>query len=153
MGSLHRVAAALAVAGVAAGLREMPDGTRAEAAAAVSCELNRIVKSILLASAACLFLFLTPGDHQIDPAAAARLAGAALSHADGALVGRVTGFAIGGVAPAGSLTPLPTWADPRLLSFPCVRAAAGTPRHGFALPPAGMVRLAGATLAPVVAAG
>ena len=32
----------------------------------------------------------------------------------------VTGFAIGGVAPVGHLSPLPVWLDPRLLDFPLV---------------------------------
>lgn len=149
-GSLERVQAALAAAGVTAAVREMPDSTRtaAEAAAAAGCALDQIVKSILFAGAGeRLFLFLTPGGRQVDPAAAARLAGEPLGRADGATVRRVTGFAIGGVAPLGSLTPLPAWADPRLLDFPLVWAAAGTPRHIFALPPAEMIRIAGATVA------
>jgi prolyl-tRNA editing enzyme YbaK/EbsC (Cys-tRNA(Pro) deacylase) len=148
--SLARVRAALAAGGVAAEIREMPASTRtaAEAAAAVGCALDQIVKSILFAGASGrLVLFLTAGGNRIDPAAAGRLAGEPLGRADPAQVRAATGFAKGGVAPVGSLTALPAWADPRLLDFAEVWAAAGTPRHVFAVPPAVLLRLAAAEVA------
>jgi prolyl-tRNA editing enzyme YbaK/EbsC (Cys-tRNA(Pro) deacylase) len=63
-------------------------------------------------------------------------------------VREVTGFAIGGVAPLGHLTPSPVWMDPALMGFDTVWAAAGTPRHIFAIAPSALQRLAGAELAP-----
>jgi len=97
-----------------------------------------------------LRLFLTAGGNQVCPAKASALAGEALGRAAADAVRATTGFAIGGVAPVGHLTPLPTWFDPRLISFPVVWAAAGTPRHIFALSPEVLRRLTGATLADFV---
>jgi hypothetical protein len=45
------------------------------------------------------------------------LAGEALGRAEADLVRAQTGFAIGGVAPVGHLTPIRAWFDPRLLDF------------------------------------
>ncbi|MFN3972962.1 MAG: YbaK/EbsC family protein [Gemmobacter sp.] len=147
--SLGRVRAALAAAGEAVETLEMPSETRtAEQAAAAGCALDQIVKSILFAGGdGGVFLFLTAGGNRVDPAAASGLAGQALGRADADLVRRVTGFAIGGVAPIGHLTPLPVWMDPRLMEFPLVWAAAGTPRHIFGVSPHRLRDLAGAQLA------
>lgn len=153
--SLARVTAALRAAGLQITPLEMPGETRTaeQAAAAAGCGLDQIVKSILFAGATPdrLFLFLTAGGNRVDPARATALAGEALGRADIATVRTVTGFAIGGVAPLGHLTPLPTWLDPRLMDFPLVWAAAGTPRHIFPIAPADLHRLTGATLAPFTA--
>lgn len=83
----------------------------------------------------------------MDAARAGALAGEVLGRADADTVRQVTGFAIGGVAPLGHLTPLPLWIDPRLMAFPQVWAAAGTPRHIFAIAPADLVRITGAVTA------
>ena len=56
----------------------------------------------------------------------------------------LTGFAIGGVAPVGHLTEIAAFIDPRLLEFDQVWAAAGTPRHVFAISPDDLVRVSGA---------
>ncbi|NGQ92007.1 YbaK/EbsC family protein [Rhodobacter sp. HX-7-19] len=153
--SLARVTAALRAAGLQITPLEMPGETRTaeQAAAAAGCGLDQIVKSILFAGATPdrLFLFLTAGGNRVDPARATALAGEALGRADIDTVRTVTGFAIGGVAPLGHLTPLPTWLDPRLMDFPLVWAAAGTPRHIFPIAPADLHRLTGATLAPFTA--
>lgn len=148
--SLARVAAALQ----AAGLESEPVEARGEirtaeaAAADAGVAVDQIVKSILFqGTSGRLFLFLTAGGNRVDPAKAAALAGEALARAEVEVVRKVTGFAIGGVAPLGHLTPSPTFADPRLLDFPEVWAAAGTPRHMFRAPPQALVRAAGAVVA------
>jgi prolyl-tRNA editing enzyme YbaK/EbsC (Cys-tRNA(Pro) deacylase) len=150
--SVARVEAALAAAGIAVDIRRMDDSTRtaAEAAAAVGCALDQIVKSIVFQGAASghVRLFLTAGGNRVDPSRAAGRAGAALGKADAARVRAETGFAIGGVAPVGHLAPVPCWLDPRLLAFPVVWAAAGTPNHVFPIEPQALVRLTGATVAP-----
>lgn len=149
--SLARVRAALAAAGVDAQPLEMPGETRTaeQAAAAAGCELDQIVKSILFgAGSGRLYLFLTAGGNRVDAAKATALAGEPLGRADADQVRSVTGFAIGGVAPVGHLTPLPTWMDPRLMDFAQVWGAAGTPRHIFPIDPATLQRITGATLAP-----
>ncbi len=148
--SLARVKAALRAAGVVAEPLEMPGETRTadQAAAAAGCALDQIVKSILFAGVSGrLFLFLTAGGNQVAVDAASDLAGEPLGRAGADQVRRITGFAIGGVAPLGHLTPLPLWLDPRLLAFPLVWAAAGTPRHIFAIAPADLHRITGARLA------
>lgn len=153
--SLARVIAALQAAGVDARPLEMPDETRTalQAAAAAGCALDQIVKSILFKGqeSGRLFLFLTAGGNQVDPARAAALAGEPMGRADANEVRSVTGFAIGGVAPVGHLTPLPVWFDPRLLDFPVIWGAAGTPRHIFPIAPDALLRITGATPAPFTA--
>lgn len=150
--SLARVTATLQAAGLSITPLEMPSETRTaqQAATAAGVALDQIVKSILFAGATSgrLYLFLTAGGNQVDPDRATALAGEPLTRAEIDAVRRTTGFAIGGVAPVGHLTPLPTWFDPRLLEFPVIWAAAGTPRHIFPIAPADLHRLTGATLAP-----
>lgn len=150
--SLRRVETALQKAGLPTRIVEMPASTRTapEAAAAAGCALDQIVKSILFEGAQTgrLSLFLTAGGNRICPDRAAALAGEALVRADPQRVRAETGFAIGGVAPLGHLAAPPAWADPRLLDFPLVWAAAGTPRHVFAADPGALIAAAGAVLAP-----
>jgi prolyl-tRNA editing enzyme YbaK/EbsC (Cys-tRNA(Pro) deacylase) len=145
--SLARVRAALEAAGIAADIREMDASTRTaeEAAAAVGCALDQIVKSIVFRGEVSghVRLFLTAGGNRVSPAKAAALAGEPLGRADADLVRRETGFAIGGVAPVGHIAPVETWFDPRLQDFPIVWAAAGTPRHVFAIAPEALLRLTG----------
>ncbi len=149
--SLARVKAALQAAGLDVLPVEMPGETRtaADAAAAANCTLDQIVKSVILEGrdSKQLFLFLTAGGNQIDLDRAAHLAGEPLVRADIATVRSVTGFAIGGVAPLGHLTPLPAWIDPTLLTFAEVWAAAGTPRHIFPCAPSRLQQAANATAA------
>ncbi len=137
--SLKRVRAALEEAGVAVEIVEMSEGTRtaAEAAAAAGCEIDQIAKSIIFAGAESggLFLFITAGGNQVDPAKASALAGEELVRADAGEVRKMTGFAIGGVSPVGHLTAPTTFFDKRLSDFDVVWAAAGTPRHIFAICP------------------
>lgn len=155
--SLARVIRALADAGLRVTPLEMAAETRTavQAAAAAGCALDQIAKSIILAGQETgqLHLFLTAGGNQVDLDRAAALAGEPLGRADADPVRRVTGFAIGGVAPLGHLSPLPVHADPRLLAFAVVWAAAGTPRHIFPLAPADLLRITKATVADFAVPG
>lgn len=147
--SLARVIAALNAAGLATLPIEMPAETRTaqQAAAAAGCALDQIVKSILLqGESGRLCLFLTAGGNQVDVARASALAGETLGRAEIDTVRAVTGFAIGGVAPIGHLTPCPTWMDPRLMAFDTIWAAAGTPRHIFACAPADLLAASSAVI-------
>ena len=58
-----------------------------------------------------------------------------------------TGFAIGGVAPVGSLQPLPVFCDADLLEHDYVWAAAGAPHAVFRVEPRALAEAAGATVA------
>lgn len=146
--SLKRVRRALEEAGVAVEVLEMGESTRTaeEAAAAAGCALDQIVKSIIFRGkeSGHVRLFLTAGGNRVDEARASRLAGEPLGRADADLVRAETGFAIGGVAPVGLISAVPAWMDPRLDAFDLVWAAAGTPRHIFAIAPDLLARLSGA---------
>jgi prolyl-tRNA editing enzyme YbaK/EbsC (Cys-tRNA(Pro) deacylase) len=153
--SLKRVERALAEAGVATRVLEMAEGTRTaeDAARAAGCALDQIAKSIIFRAAARgdAVLFVTAGGNRVDAGKASALAGEPLGKADAELIRAQTGFAIGGVAPVGHLTPIRAWFDPRLLDFDVVWAAAGTPRHVFPIAPDVLLRLSGADLADFVA--
>ena len=73
-----------------------------------------------------------------------------MEKADAALIRLRTGFAIGGVAPVGHLTPSPVFLDPLLLTFPVIWAAAGTPHHIFAITPHDLLALTGAQVCDFV---
>ena len=149
--SLTRVTNALNAAGLAPKILALQDEARTalQASALAGCAVDQITKSILFwgQKTGGLFLFLTAGGHQVCPQKAAVAAQEPLEKADAALIRLRTGFAIGGVAPVGHLTPSPVWMDPALMGFDQVWAAAGTPRHIFAIAPSALQRLSGAELA------
>ncbi|MFC3167133.1 YbaK/EbsC family protein [Paracoccus fontiphilus] len=149
--SVARVRTALDAAGVKAEILEMADSTRtaADAAQAAGCALDQIAKSIIFRGEASghVVLFLTAGGNRVDPAKATAIAGQPLGKADAALIRAETGFAIGGVAPVGHPAPVAAFFDRRLLDFDRVWAAAGTPRHIFAIAPGVLLTLTGASLA------
>lgn len=148
--SLARVTAALQAAGVDSRPLEMPSETRTaqQAAQAAGCALDQIAKSIIFAGPSGQFyLFLTAGGGMVDLPLASALAGEALGRADATRVREITGFAIGGVAPLGHLTPLPLWMDENLLQFQTVWAAAGTPNHIFPIAPQDLARITQAKIA------
>jgi prolyl-tRNA editing enzyme YbaK/EbsC (Cys-tRNA(Pro) deacylase) len=149
--SLRRVETALADAGLAARVLEMAEGTRTagDAARAAGCAIDQIVKSIIFRGEASghVVLFLTAGGNRVDTAKASAVAGQALGRADADFVRAETGFAIGGVAPVGHLTAPATFFDPRLLEFDVVWAAAGTPRHVFAVDPRDLLRVTSSQVA------
>lgn len=145
--SVRRVEAALTGAGLDVRILDLGDCRTAEdAARSADCALDQIAKSMIFRgqdSGHCL-LFLTAGGNRVDPARAAALAGEPLGRADADLVRAETGFAIGGVAPVGHLRPLRAFWDPRLDDFDVIWAAAGTPRHVFAIAPAQLRDITGA---------
>jgi prolyl-tRNA editing enzyme YbaK/EbsC (Cys-tRNA(Pro) deacylase) len=146
--SLARVAAALQAVGLSGPIEAKGEIRTAEAAAAdVGVAVDQIVKSILFQGQSGLLLFLTAGGNRVDLNKAAVLVGDKLSRAEIDTVRSITGFAIGGVAPLGHLTPSPTFLDPRLLDFDEVWAAAGTPRHMFCVDPKILVKVTGASVA------
>lgn len=150
--SLRRVRAALEAAQLPDTITEVGQArTAQEAADSIGCAVDQIVKSMLFAHGDApdrLVLFLTAGGQQVDTGKATALAGQALTRADGLRVRAVTGFAVGGVAPIGHLTPLPVFMDPVLDAFDTVWAAAGTPRHVFSVSPEQLRRATGARTAP-----
>lgn len=148
--STARVRAALQAAGLDPQIRETALArTAADAAAAVGCAVDQIAKSIVFRgqTSGTALLFLTAGGNRVAEAKASALAGEPLGKADAALVRAQTGFAIGGVAPVGHLSPIRAFLDPRLLEFDLVWAAAGTPHHVFPIAPTDLLRISGAQAA------
>lgn len=150
---MHANAVRVVDAARAAGLRvevvEYPDGTRTaeQAAAAVGCDVSRIVKSLVFTVDGLPVVALVPGDARLDEALLSEVSGGLVARADAELVRSATGFPIGGVPPFGHATLLGTYVDDALLAHDTVWAAAGTPRHVFEVAPADLVRVAGGTVA------
>lgn len=148
--SLKRVKQALGAAGLETDVLEMPGETRtaADAAREAACEIDQIAKSIIFRgeTSDSVVLFVTAGGNRVDAAKASAVAGEPLGRADAAFVREKTGFAIGGVAPVGHLTPSHVFFDPRLMDFDTVYAAAGTPRHIFPAAPQALLSATGAEI-------
>jgi prolyl-tRNA editing enzyme YbaK/EbsC (Cys-tRNA(Pro) deacylase) len=143
--AVERVTAVLRDAGVAAEVREFPEGTRTapEAAAAVGCEVGQICKSLVFRVGAEPLLVIASGANRVDEARFGAV------KADAECVREHTGFAIGGVPPFGHATAIDTVLDEDLLRYDVVWAAAGTPRAVFAIAPAALVELCGGRVARV----
>jgi prolyl-tRNA editing enzyme YbaK/EbsC (Cys-tRNA(Pro) deacylase) len=145
-GSVERVRAALLAAGHADTITAFPTGTRtaADAAAAVGCTVAQIAKSIVFRAGSRPAVVITSGANRVDPARAAAALGVALARADADWVRETTGFAIGGVAPLGHLTPPLMLLDEDLLALDPIWAAAGSPSHVFRTTAAELGRMTGA---------
>jgi prolyl-tRNA editing enzyme YbaK/EbsC (Cys-tRNA(Pro) deacylase) len=154
-GSIERVIAAAADAGLAIEVRRMGASTRTaeEAATQCGCSVAQIVKSLVFQgeTSGRLFLFLVSGANQLDLARAAELVGEALKRADPRHVRDETGFAIGGVAPIGHLIAIPAFADETLLAYDRVWAAAGAHDAVFAAEPKALIEAAKAQVAALAA--
>jgi prolyl-tRNA editing enzyme YbaK/EbsC (Cys-tRNA(Pro) deacylase) len=159
-GSLARVQAALTAAGLGCEIRRFPDGTRtaADAAAAVGCEVAQIAKSIIFRAMPSdrVVLVLTSGAHRVNPdkvaaGLATQLAGDTLGRADAEFVRAKTGFAIGGVAPVGHITPPLVAMDQSLQNHSILWAAAGTADTVFAISPAQLIYLTSPLIMDVAA--
>ena len=143
----ERFTAAAAAHGIEVEVVEHPEGTRTaqDAAAAIGCELDQIVKSLVFVAVTrdggrMPVLALTAGGNRVDTDALARSLGArVVEKADADEVRSATGYAIGGTPPFGHATRLPTVLDERLLDFDVVWAAAGTPSTVFRLRPYDLV--------------
>jgi len=140
------VAAALRAAGAAGTPRVLPDSTRTalEAAAALGCEVGAIANSLVFTADGEPLLVLTSGAHRVDTAAlAGRLGVGRVRRADPDTVLAATGQVIGGVAPVGHPSPLPTVVDVALQAYDRVWAAAGSGNSVFPTSFDELVRITG----------
>lgn len=152
--SLKRVRSALESHGLTPDIVEVGQArTAAEAAASVGCDLDQIAKSIIFQArdTGLPVLFLTAGGNKVDLEKASKVAGTALDKSDAQIIRSHTGFAIGGVAPIGHLSPIRAWMDPRLFDFDVIWGAAGTPRHVFSIIPKILHEISGAQVADFTA--
>lgn len=133
-------------------IRRFPDATRtaAEAAAAVGCALDEIVKSLVFEADGVPVLVLMDGASRVDLERVRQELGAvAVTRANADRVRETTGYAIGGIPPFGHRTKTTVLADRGLLDHALVWAAAGTPHTVFPMDPASLVAHAGGTLVDV----
>jgi Cys-tRNA(Pro) deacylase len=146
--AVERVAVALREAQVDARIEEFAEGTATaqEAADAVGCKLQQIVKSLVFVTDESAAVVLIPGDRRADTAKVAKAFGAERAKvASPDEVRALTGFEPGAVAPF----PLPhvehVFVDRALLTQPELWIGAGSSRHLAAIRPADLIRLAHAT--------
>jgi len=131
-------------------VQRYPDGTRtaADAAAAVGCKIDQIVKSLVFMADVRPILILCSGARRIDEEKLAEYIGTEIRIAGASEVRAATGYAIGGTPPLGHTVPLKTVVDPHLMEFEEIWAAAGTPDSVFPIEPKKLVK---ATSGAVVA--
>ena len=125
-----------------------------EAAAALGADPATVFKTLLAKVDGGLTVAIVPVTGSLDlKALAAARGGKRAEMADPAEAQRATGYVVGGISPLGQRTRLPTVLDATAASFPTVLVSGG--RRGFdvELAPADLVRLTGATLAPVARPG
>lgn len=125
--------------------------TAADAAAAIGCEVAQIAKSLIFrgATSGRAVMVIASGADRVDEKKAAQAIGERIGRADADFVRETTGFAIGGVPPAGHRTKPITLIEERLMRFAEIWAAAGTPNAVFRLTPSDLVELTGGRVAAV----
>jgi prolyl-tRNA editing enzyme YbaK/EbsC (Cys-tRNA(Pro) deacylase) len=135
--SVARVRKALGEAGLASEIVELPGAARTAKAAAefLGCEVGQIANSLVfrLEKSGKPLLVMSSGGRRVDLERLAEAAGEPVGKADAAFVKEHTGFAIGGVAPVGHVTPIRTFVEKSLAAYGFVWAAAGHPHTVFSL--------------------
>ncbi len=123
-------------------VQRYPDGTRtaADAAAAVGCKIDQIVKSLVFMADVRPILILCSGARRVDEEKLAEYIGTEIRIAGASEVRAATGYAIGGTPPLGHTVPLKTVVDPHLMEFEEIWAAAGTPDSVFPIQPKELVK-------------
>ena len=148
---IARFLAAVEPLGLHPEIREFDESTHtaAEAAAAIGCGVEAIVKSLVFEADGAPLLVLASGPNRVDTAALGARLGALIGKADANSVKAASGYSIGGVPPLGLLSPMRTVCDETLLALPVVWAAAGSATAVFSIDPRELVRLSGAEVLPI----
>jgi Cys-tRNA(Pro) deacylase len=145
--SAARVQDALRALGINATVVELPATTRtaSEAALAIGCRVEQIVKSIVFRAktSGIAVLVVASGPNRINERTVAAMLGEAIEKATPDFVREHTGYVIGGVPPLGHREAIETFVDQDLLQYAEIWAAAGTPHAVFKLTPEDLVRMAG----------
>jgi prolyl-tRNA editing enzyme YbaK/EbsC (Cys-tRNA(Pro) deacylase) len=142
--SVERVASVLRERGVQARLEEFEHGTGSarDAARAVGCELEQIVKSLVFICDGAAVLALLPGDRRASVAKVAAATGAFDARvARPEEVVAATGFEPGAVAPFPAPQVVGTFIDHALLTQDVVWCGAGSDRHIMGLSPLEVARV------------
>ena len=151
----QRVQDALKALGVTSQVVELPESTRsaAEAAQAIGCRVEQIVKSLVFRGRSTnrSILAVVSGGNRVDEEKLAMLVAEPVAKADAEYVRQRTGYAIGGVPPVGHAESLVCVVDEDLLQYEQIWAAAGTPRAVFQLTPADLERITDGRVVSVAA--
>ncbi|MHA7269030.1 YbaK/EbsC family protein [Arthrobacter sp. HLT1-20] len=126
---VEKVRAALAAAGLADTVIEVPDSvaTAATAAAVLGCDVGAIANSLIFECSGAPLLILASGAAKVDVKLVAREHGLAkISRATPDFVLEHAGQPVGGVAPLGHPTPIRTFLDTSLAQYPVLWAGAGS---------------------------
>ena len=138
---------ALERAGIAAHIVELPGAARTAKAAAefLGCELGQIANSLVFRAATSdrAILVMSSGARRVSVEKLSAAVGEPIAKADADFVRAHTGFAIGGVAPAGHTGELVKFVDRALAAHDEIWAAAGHPHTLFSLTYAQLVALTG----------
>lgn len=150
--NIRRAIAAAAELGLDLDVTHFPQGTRTaqDAADAIGCPVDAIVKSLVLASDDGPLMVLASGGNRVSYGkveAASGRSGVRRADADAARV--ATSYPVGGVSPFGHPAPLLMLIDRDLLAFDRIWAAAGTPDSVFPVAPEALVTATGAQPADV----
>ncbi len=149
---VERVAAFIRTYGAEARIEEFTEGTPTaqDAAGAIGCALDQIVKSMLFDGGDRWVVALVPGDRRADLGKVARAASVPrVKIARGEQVQQVTGFEPGAVAPFPLEKVHTIVGDRALLALPIVWIGAGSKSHMAGLPPAELFRLTRAVPADI----
>ena len=151
----QRVQDALKALGVTSQVVELPELTRsaAEAAQAIGCRVEQIVKSLVFRGRSTNrpILAVVSGGNRVDEEKLAVLVAEPVAKADAEYVRQRTGYAIGGVPPVGHAESPVCVVDEDLLQYEQIWAAAGTPRAVFRLTPADLQRITDCRIASLAA--
>jgi len=145
--SAQKVQEALNVRGLPCRVVELPASTRTaqEAAQAVGCKVEQIVKSLIFRGKNTdkAILVLASGPNWVNEKRISELVTEPIEKANADFVRNKTGFVIGGVPPVGHKEPLDTFIDETLLQYEDLWAAAGTPNAVFQLRSADLKTMTG----------
>ncbi|AOW93624.1 EbsC protein [Rhodococcus sp. WMMA185] len=135
--SLHPNAARVAETLIARGhhgvivTQREPTHSAAEAAKSLKVHIGAITKSLVFMLDDDPILLLVSGAHSVDLVATGKRLQGELTRAPADMVQLATGQPIGGIAPLGHPTNLPTYVDNALAEYPELWAAAGQPNTVF----------------------
>jgi prolyl-tRNA editing enzyme YbaK/EbsC (Cys-tRNA(Pro) deacylase) len=143
--SAQKVQDALNRHGVACQVMELPGSTRTaqEAAQAIGCRVEQIAKSLVFQGKTTNrpVLVVASGLNRVNEKKLRDLLSEPVKKADAEFVREQTGFAIGGVPPAGHSKPMVIFIDEDLFKYEEIWAAAGTPHAVFKLTATDLLRI------------
>ena len=143
--SAQKVQDALNRHGVSCEVVELPGSTRTaqEAAQAIGCRVEQIAKSLVFQGKTTHrpVLVVASGANRVNEKMLRDLLSEPVKKADAEFVREHTGFAIGGVPPAGLSQFMEIFIDEDLLKYEEIWAAAGTPHAVFKLTAADLLKI------------